>query len=582
MSNDILRLLIENACKNGKISDIDREIIFKKASQLGIDASDVEKMINTELSKNQNLLESGFIPIDEIETQKNPVQNTQTNSKFTDMKPISYQGAMSTVYQAKMHGKWIIIKRIKNEYKNNPKYRELFIREFENAYHLDHPNIVRLLDKGEDDEGLYYTMEYVDGRPLSEMIGENGLNNENLSEKIAKQILDALSYVHKKQIIHRDLKPDNIYVTYRGDNVKILDFGLASADYFDDNLAKAGTPRYAAPEQMNKDANVDQRADIYAFGKIFLEMLTGSVDEDKIENTKNQTYKYIIKKSIEKLPENRFHDCEEILSIFANPNLIPKKKVKKQVKKEKVHSSSNSAKYILLSLAVIAVLLGVYFVLFNKKQVVKIELSHKNKQTESLSKADSLYKIGEYTKSDSLYNTIDKKNKQITDRIAQLSPIVEQIKQADEVFKGKNIAKALEMYKKIANKYPMSQELKQKISKCNNIISNADFKTLKPIFGSGENKYGIADNKGNVIIDYKFDEVYDKYYMKNAVGLMPVRIGNKYGFISKSKDFVPCEYSAIPTAINMRGKGYYYQTQKNGRKYFIFVDSKGKPIIETR
>ena len=66
-------------------------------------------------------------------------------------------------------------------------------------------------------------MEYVDGRPLSKMIAsENLKSNEKLITRIFSQIIDALNYVHKKQIIHRDLKPDNILVTYRGDNVKIL------------------------------------------------------------------------------------------------------------------------------------------------------------------------------------------------------------------------------------------------------------------------------------------------------------------------------------------------------------------------
>ena len=59
---------------------------------------------------------------------------------------------MSTVYQGKQYGKWIIIKRIKPQFKDNEDYKSLFFKEFENAYHLDHPNIVRILDKGEDEE----------------------------------------------------------------------------------------------------------------------------------------------------------------------------------------------------------------------------------------------------------------------------------------------------------------------------------------------------------------------------------------------------------------------------------------------
>jgi serine/threonine protein kinase len=196
MDNNILNILIKSACESGQISDTDKEIIYKKAQQLGVAKEEVDKKIEQELANatSNNDLESGFIPMDQLDndTQEQQTVNNQPlqQSKFTDLKPLSYQGAMSIVFQAKQYGKWIIIKRIKPEFKDNAKYKELFIREFENAYHLDHPNIVRLLDKGEDNEGLYYTMEFIDGRPLTELIKNQGLENKKLVPKIAKQILD--------------------------------------------------------------------------------------------------------------------------------------------------------------------------------------------------------------------------------------------------------------------------------------------------------------------------------------------------------------------------------------------------------
>ena len=104
---------------------------------------------------------------------------------------MSSQGAMSTVYQGKQYGKWIIIKRIKPQFKDNEDYKSLFFKEFENAYHLDHPNIVRILDKGEDEEGAFYTMEYVDGQSLTDLIKTGRtVKDERLTKKLFSQIIN--------------------------------------------------------------------------------------------------------------------------------------------------------------------------------------------------------------------------------------------------------------------------------------------------------------------------------------------------------------------------------------------------------
>ena len=301
----MLTILIESACSGGNITDEDRQLLLKKAKEQGISETELDKMIQETLNQEKNLeddedeLASGFITEDDENIDEQPSNLSikkeiiKPQTSFTSVTEFHQQGAMSLVQKGKLHGKWIIIKRIKPEFKDNAKYKELFHNEFENAYHLDHPNIVRLLDKGEDAEGVFYTMEYIDGRPLSDLSQPNGINNERHIRKIFTEMLDALSYVHKKQIFHRDLKPDNIFITFRGDNVKILDFGLAAADSFDDNLLKAGTPKYSAPEQMTKAKNVDQRADIYTLGLILLEMLTGNVKDAIIMSTLSNLNIYI-------------------------------------------------------------------------------------------------------------------------------------------------------------------------------------------------------------------------------------------------------------------------------------------------
>ncbi len=597
MDNNILNILIKSACESGQISDTDKEIIYKKAQQMGVTKEEVDKKISEELAKssNANDLESGFISIEDDDKHQENTSAPQTNSqaKFTDLKPLSYQGAMSIVYQAKQYGKWIIIKRIKPEFKDNPKYKELFVREFENAYHLDHPNIVRLLDKGEDAEGLYYTMEYIDGRPLSEMITNAGLQNKKIVPKIAKQILDALAYVHKKQIVHRDLKPDNIYITYRGDNVKIIDFGLADADYFDNNLAKAGTPRYAAPEQMTAGTQIDQRADIYAFGKIFLEMLTGTVDINNINKVENSAFRYILEKSLAKEPEHRFHSCEDILDVFLHPqNYKPQTPYAAENKQEaeikavqtsdkKNGNTGKSKKGLIVGLVaagVVAVLIAVFFLFGNKNS----HSNESNEKSDIVAQADSLFNVGEFTQAKNAYEQIKNKDEHVDKQLQIINEAFDKLAEADKVFDGKNIARALPMYQDILSEYGKFTEAEQKITECQKIIDEAKFDDLQPVQEASTNKWGLADPNGNVVVDYQFDEIKNDYYMSGTIGLIPVVKEGKYGFVARNKDVVPCEYSKIPQAINMAGKGYYYLTGKNGKKYYIFTDDTGKPVIESQ
>jgi len=359
MSLDILKMLVESACAGGTISEQDKNLLQKKASDMNINQNQLDALIQDCLSNNQNDMSSGFVTssdtseksVDQSDSSGFITSNDEstqfvTNTKapdvlktsnplstkvnkpvkpqslFTDVSLLDGQGAMSVVQRGKLHGKWIIIKRVKPEFQDNTKYKELFYKEFENAYLLDHSNIVRLLDKGEDDEGAYYTMEFIDGRTLSKMITNEGIKDKKLVKKLFAQMLDALSYVHKKQIYHRDLKPDNILVTFKGDNAKILDFGLAAADSFEDDLVKVGTPKYAAPEQRNKGNQIDQRADIYALGLIFLEMLTGNISKNSINLIENMNYRHIVDKCSMENPEDRFYDCDDILDWLNKPEVL--------------------------------------------------------------------------------------------------------------------------------------------------------------------------------------------------------------------------------------------------------------------
>ena len=365
---DELKNLINLYSKTG-INDYRRSMLTQMAKQVGVSQDQLQQMINTAqnenqngsgfitdnqnpngsgfitdnqnpngsgfITDNQNPNGSGFITDNQnpngsgFITEENNQQNISgftlknndnaENKDFTEIKKISSSGAMSELFQAIHLGRRkVIIKRIKPEYRNNKIYRDLFYKEFDNAFSLEHPNIVHIYGKGEDADGPYYYMEYIDGRTLLDVIKKERRNDENFIKKIFLEILDALSYVHKKQIFHRDLKPENIMVTFKGDNVKIIDFGLAGADDLDDNLKRAGTPKYSAPEQLLNATSADQLSDIYSVGMIMIEMLGGEPDRRHLSKIKDEFFRNIADRCTMSNRNDRFKSCDEIIQLINN------------------------------------------------------------------------------------------------------------------------------------------------------------------------------------------------------------------------------------------------------------------------
>lgn len=142
-----------------------------------------------------------------------------------------------------------------------------------------HPRIVRFVDFGFDARWPYLVLEFVEGRPLGQILRAGGALPVNWSLHIFNQILDGLAAVWKAGIVHRDVKPDNILVSSTG-IAKLIDFGLAKMDILQAvegvNPAElAGTAAYLAPEQARDSQGVDLRADIYSLGVTLYELLTG-------------------------------------------------------------------------------------------------------------------------------------------------------------------------------------------------------------------------------------------------------------------------------------------------------------------
>lgn len=190
-------------------------------------------------------------------------QFSDVQPHFEAMQPVDTNGATCDAFRVKLFGKLHFLKRLKAEYANDIRYQEAFRKEFETGYRLEHPHLVRYISFSDD--GIL--MEYVDGETLSHRLAANPdyFNSRKNTDKLLRQLLDAVGYLHSHQVLHLDLKPDNIMLTRIGSDVKLIDLGCCLTDTFADTPGR--TPQFAAPEQLHGD-QVDERTDIYAIGRI--------------------------------------------------------------------------------------------------------------------------------------------------------------------------------------------------------------------------------------------------------------------------------------------------------------------------
>lgn len=240
-------------------------------------------------------------------------------------------GGMGRVYRAQQPhlNRTVALKVLTPDRASDPEWLERFNREARALARLSHPHIVQVYDFGETPQP-YLLMEHVDGVNLRQAMHSGALSaREALA--IVPKLCDALHYAHEQGVLHRDIKPENVLIDTQG-RVKVVDFGLAKlrddAQPFTltQSGARLGTTAYMAPEQIEKPAEVDHRADIYSLGVVFYEMLTGELPLGRFPAPSEASgvdprLDAVVLRTLEKKRERRFADAGEMKTHVEQMNL---------------------------------------------------------------------------------------------------------------------------------------------------------------------------------------------------------------------------------------------------------------------
>lgn len=255
-------------------------------------------------------------------------------------------GGMSVVYLAMdthLNKQWAVKEiRKKGNGKNDEIIVNSLLAEANMMKRLDHPSLPRIVDIIDNGITIYVVMDYIEGESLDKILAEYGAQPEELVVGWAKQLCDALDYLHsqKPPIIYRDMKPANVMLKPEG-NIKIIDFGIAR-EYKEQSLADTtvlGTKGYAPPEQYS--GQTDARSDIYALGMTMHHLLTGidprtgeAYAPVRMWNPEvSEGLEIIIDKCVQPAPENRYQNCQDLLYDLEHPELITKGYKRKQKRK---------------------------------------------------------------------------------------------------------------------------------------------------------------------------------------------------------------------------------------------------------
>ncbi len=268
------------------------------------------------------------------------------------------RGGMGTVYLARQLSldRSVALKVMSRRWANDPVFVARFTREAYAAAQLNHPNLVQVYDIGEVEGTKFFSMEFVAGKSISDMIRDDGKIDPETAVGYVLQAARGLKLAHDRGMIHRDIKPDNLLIDSHG-LVKVADLGLVKtpdlgrdADKLDSDATSAsglytipadmtgcrmalGTPAYMSPEQCRDAAGVDHRADIYSLGCTLYVMVTGRqpfegdtavelmtahaykplVPPEEIANRVPKELSSVIQKMMAKNPNDRFQSMGEVV-----------------------------------------------------------------------------------------------------------------------------------------------------------------------------------------------------------------------------------------------------------------------------
>ncbi len=257
------------------------------------------------------------------ESRPPPIPVEEVARLFPEMDVLGLlgSGGMGAVYKARQPKlDRLVALKILNRHDGDSRFVERFTREAQTLARLNHPNIVAVHEFGEREGHFFLIMELVDGVSLRHLLQQERMAPEQ-ALGIVPPICEALEYAHEKGVIHRDIKPENILIDKEG-RVKVADFGIARlagaerGEAITGDADVMGTAHYMAPEQVERPAEVDHRADIYALGVVFYEMLTGELPLGRFPHPSQRVQidvrlDEIVLRALEKEPELRYQQASE-------------------------------------------------------------------------------------------------------------------------------------------------------------------------------------------------------------------------------------------------------------------------------
>jgi len=304
------------------------------------------------------------------------------------------RGGMGVVYKAEdtKLKRTVALKFLPPELTHIPEVKTRFMREAQAAAALDHPNICTVHEFDEVEEKPFISMAYIEGQSLKDKLESGPLDLEE-ALRIAEQVAGGLQEAHKKDIVHRDIKSGNIMVTDNG-QAKIMDFGLArTADrtLLTKEGSTMGTVAYMSPEQTQGE-QVDQRTDIWSFGVVLYEMLTGelpfkgeheqavihSILKEKPKSITDQkaemppSIEQVVFRALEKDPDKRYQQAEELLDDLKSisAGIVPDE-IKARLRKEKLRKKKRAILYTGAAALVIASVMMVLLIFTGPAEAIE-------------------------------------------------------------------------------------------------------------------------------------------------------------------------------------------------------------------